>query len=125
MTYWRAELAALTESQGKLTRMEMKAEKMVTHTELSNELLADGGQSFQDQLERKMGGAVSWNLDNAFLTGTGAGQPLGVLNSSALVTVSKSGPGRGDVCARERAQDVTPASTLAATRTPCGSSTTT
>src|SRR5439155_12909403 len=30
-----------------------------------------------------------WHLDYAFLNGTGAGQPKGVLNDAALITVTK------------------------------------
>jgi HK97 family phage major capsid protein len=87
--HWTAELGALTDSTGSLRKVGMKAEKLTVSTQLSNELLADGGQSFRDQLERKLGGAVSWSLDDKFLTGTGAGQPLGILNDGALISVAK------------------------------------
>ena len=33
--------------------------------------------------------AVSWSLDDKFLNGTGAGQPLGLLADPALITVTK------------------------------------
>ncbi len=87
--YWKPELGTLTESTGKLRMIEMAALKLTTYTQTSNELLADGGQTFRDQLENKMGAAVSFFLDSAFLTGTGAGTPLGILNDPAVVSVAK------------------------------------
>jgi len=45
--------------------------------------------TLQDQLERKLGQAVSFYLDVKFLTGSGAGQPLGILSDPALVVVAK------------------------------------
>src|SRR5690606_15495480 len=38
-------------------------------------------------------GGAAWMEDYAFLRGTGAGTPLGVLNSPARITVSRSTPG--------------------------------
>jgi len=87
--YWQAELASQTPTDGKLRKITLAALKAMVSTQVSNELLADGGQSFADTLERKMAEAVSWTLDDRFLNGTGVGQPLGILNDPALITVSK------------------------------------
>lgn len=87
--YWTGELADQAVTEGKLRKLTLRAKKLLVATQVSNELLADGGQTFADQLEGKMSAAVSWTLDDRFLNGTGAGQPLGLLNDPALITVSK------------------------------------
>jgi HK97 family phage major capsid protein len=40
-------------------------------------------------LRSRMPEAIDWEISSAMVRGTGAGQPLGILNSPALVTVSK------------------------------------
>jgi HK97 family phage major capsid protein len=87
--YWQDELSTQTTSDGKLRNVNLRAKKLLVATQISNELLADGGQSFEDQLGRKMPTAVSWALDDKFIGGTGAGQPLGILNDPALITITK------------------------------------
>ena len=51
--------------------------------------LAEDAVAFDMQLSRAMIAAVGAGLDGAFVTGTGAGKPLGILNSPALITVTK------------------------------------
>ena len=88
--YWEAEESTLTESEGKLRMIELAAKKLTCLTPVSNELLADG-LDFQNQLGTAIATTMGWYLDYAYLRGTGAGQPLGVLNDPALITVSKEG----------------------------------
>ncbi len=64
------------------------AKKLGVIASATNELVADG-TSYEEQLYVALVNAVSWYLDNACLTGTGAGQPMGVLNDPALITVPK------------------------------------
>lgn len=55
---------------------------------ISNEAAADG-TSTDAQLVELLGRGLGWHLDNGFIRGTGAGEPLGILNSPCLITVSK------------------------------------
>jgi HK97 family phage major capsid protein len=61
---------------------------LACYTAASNELVADG-IDFDRQIQTALIKTIGWYLDYAFLQGTGAGQPLGVLNDPALVTVTK------------------------------------
>lgn len=85
---WASEGGTLTAQTAKTRKIELIAKKLGLLTEASNELLADG-VSFREQLEEKIVQAIGWFLDDAFLNGTGAGQPLGVLNDPALIVVGK------------------------------------
>ncbi len=86
--YWMAEAQQLNTEQSKLWLMQLTANKAALFTWASNELLADG-MSFEQALLESFSQAAGWGLDVAFLTGKGAGQPLGVVNDPALVVVAK------------------------------------
>ena len=83
---WLTEGGQATDKQPKFRKIELNAKKLALFTYASNELLADG-TGLEQQLFPAMTSAASWHLDYAFLRGTGAGQPLGVLNDPARVTV--------------------------------------
>ena len=86
--YWTEEGATLTESQASFSRVVLEAKKLTAYSEAPNELIADapGFGAFLDQILPE---AISWYEDLAFLTGTGVGEPLGVLNGTAAVEVTK------------------------------------
>ena len=86
--YWTEEGATLTESQASFGRVVLEAKKLTAYSEAPNELIADapGFGAFLDQILPE---AISWYEDLAFLTGTGVGEPLGVLNGSAAIEVTK------------------------------------
>ena len=67
----------------------LTARKLTGYTVASNELLADSAISLEALIMTLFSEALAYFEDDAFLTGTGAGQPLGVLNASALVSVAK------------------------------------
>ncbi len=90
ITYWKAEAASLTEASFKLDEKEMTPHKITGLTYASNELLEDSG-AMDALIRQTWAQAIAWNEDNAFINGTGIGQPLGILNSSALKSVSRSG----------------------------------
>lgn len=80
---------SLTPKQFETEMMKLEAHSLALYVEAANALVSDG-MGFAAQLERAMNGSAAWTLDEAFLvSGTGAGQPLAILNSAARVTVSK------------------------------------
>jgi HK97 family phage major capsid protein len=85
---WIAELAASNEVYAKMRQIQLTAKKLACYTAASNELVADG-VDYERQIQEALIKTLSWYLDYAFIQGTGAGQPLGVLNDPALITVSK------------------------------------
>jgi HK97 family phage major capsid protein len=85
---WLAEKATGSEVAAKLRQIELVARKLGIYTSASNELVADG-LTFEEMLGNALVKTLAWHLDLAFLTGLGGGQPLGVLNDNALITVAK------------------------------------
>lgn len=87
--YWTEEAATLTQSQASFGRVILDAKKLTAYTEVPNELLSDSIISFQAFIEEIFPEALGFYEDVAFLSGTGVGEPLGVLNSTAQVAVAK------------------------------------
>ena len=87
--YWTEEGATLTESQASFGRVVLEAKKLTAYSEAPNELIADapGFGSFLDQILPE---ALAFYEDDAFINGTGVGEPLGVLNGSAAISVTKA-----------------------------------
>ena len=84
---WVGEGGEITATTPKMRRITLNAKKLALLTQVSNELLSDG-TSYGDQLSAALVKACGWFMDYAFLRGTGAGEPLGVLNDPALISVS-------------------------------------
>jgi len=85
---YKAEEASLSEANPKARAMKLSCKKLTGYLKFSNELLedlGDGGQGITDIC----GKGLAWYRDIAFLTGSGAGEPLGILNSGCLVSVEK------------------------------------
>jgi len=55
----------------------------------SDELLADSAIALDPLIRRLFGAAVNWFEDTAFISGSGTGQPLGILNAPCLVSQAK------------------------------------
>lgn len=86
--YWAAEAETATASKIKFAKIKMDLEKLLCFVYCTDESLEDAVQ-----LEEIVSGAaaaeLAFLLDKAIVDGTGGGVPLGVLNSDALVTISK------------------------------------
>ena len=85
---WTSEGTSATVDAPAIRKVEFNANKLMIYTVASNELAADG-QDFESQLTEAMVSGLAWWLDHALLNGTGAGQPMGVLNDPAVVSVAK------------------------------------
>ncbi|MBD9723451.1 phage major capsid protein [Streptomyces caniscabiei] len=89
--YWGEEGAALVESNPKFGRAELDAKKLTGFALVPNELLQDSLISFSALIETLWPQALAFFEDLAFMSGSGAGEPLGFLGSgnSAGVAVDK------------------------------------
>jgi len=83
-----AEAGALTETQATFEQLAWRVYKVGGYTEVSNELIADSPQSIEALLSSLFRIAINSKLEFYILRGTGAGQPLGILNSTAAVAVT-------------------------------------
>lgn len=95
--YWMAEADAYTASKPKMRQMELKLQKLGAVCYLTDELMEDS-TAMQSVVEEAFVREMAFAVDDAILNGDGAGKPLGILNSNALVTVAKeSGQTAGTV----------------------------
>jgi HK97 family phage major capsid protein len=84
--YWTEEAAAMTVSTPAFGRTVLEAKKLTVYTEVPNELLADAAV-LTDWMMSQLPAAMAWYEDNAFINGSGTGQPQGFLNAPcAIVT---------------------------------------
>ena len=86
--YWLAEAGSKTASKPKFRQMELNLKKLAGVAYATDELLSDTtalGAVLTDGFSEEL----MFLTEDSIFNGTGAGQPLGVLNSGALVTVAK------------------------------------
>lgn len=85
--YWKSEEASLTEADPKVREIDLEAKKLTGLAKLTNELINDS-QS-EDAIHKIMGDGLGWYRLKAWINGSGAGEPLGYMNSGCLVEVAK------------------------------------
>jgi len=86
--YWAAEAAAATATKPIIKPNTMRLNKLFALTPVTDELLEDS-PAIAAYLTGLMGRSIKWKINDAIINGTGAGQPLGIANANALVTISK------------------------------------
>lgn len=86
---WGPEALEKVMTEAKFRQIALVAHKLYGYTRASNELVADSAISLGDFLGGPLGlaGGISFMEDYAFLMGTGAGQPLGVITSVNQPTI--------------------------------------
>ena len=96
LAYWVDEAASLTASKPKFRRVELQLQKLIALCYATDELLEDAaaleaviGQAFAEEM--------TFKVEDAVINGTGAGQPLGILNSGATIQQAKGGSDSGAV----------------------------
>ncbi|MDP4117591.1 MAG: phage major capsid protein [Bacillota bacterium] len=85
-TYWENEADQLTGSKPKFRTMDLSLKKLTGLCFATDELLQDAS-ALQSVITQGFAEEFGFKIDDAILNGNGAGQPQGILNSSALVSV--------------------------------------
>lgn len=91
--YWTEEGGALTDSAATFGRVVLDAKKLTGYSEVPNELFRDSIVSLMALVGELWPEAISFFEDVAFLTGGGAGEPLGIRNAPAKITVTATASG--------------------------------
>lgn len=86
--YWKEEAASKTASKPKFRQMELSLKKLIGLCYATDELLADT-VALESVITQGFGEEFGFKVDDAVINGTGAGQPLGILNAACLVSISK------------------------------------
>ncbi|OQB13557.1 MAG: Phage capsid family protein [Firmicutes bacterium ADurb.Bin193] len=87
-TYWENEADELVSSKPKFRTMDLSLKKLTGLCYATDELLQDAA-ALQSVITQGFAEEFGFKIDDTILNGNGSGQPLGILNSPALVTVAK------------------------------------
>ena len=85
---WLDELASKTETRPKFGRIGMELHKLAGLAYCSDEILEDSPISMENILKNGFRDGLNFQMMKMPIRGTGAGQPLGILNAPCLVTVA-------------------------------------
>lgn len=87
--YWTPESGQMQDVSATFGRVALDAWKLTAFANVPNELITDSAISFETFIRSAFPEALAYFEDDAFINGTGAGQPEGWLNASATVVVAK------------------------------------
>lgn len=87
--YWLGEGATATSSKPTFREISMKLVKLGVVVYLTQELIDDSGMALEQYVANKAVQEFEFMLGDSLFNGTGAGQPLGILNAPSLVSVAK------------------------------------
>lgn len=83
--FWDGEAATLTQRKPAFESTTCKVNKLTCLVPVTDELLEDAPQ-MNTYIPRKAGDVIDFKCTDAIINGTGAGMPLGILNSPATVS---------------------------------------
>lgn len=87
-SFWTAEAGLKTASQPRFKKIKMELDKLTALVYATDELLQDT-DALQSYLSQVVQDEMDFRVEDAIINGAGAGAPLGILNSGALITVAK------------------------------------
>jgi HK97 family phage major capsid protein len=97
--YWADEADQKTASKPKFRKIELNLKKLVGLCYLTDELLEDAA-ALESYVRSGFVSEFGFLLDDAIVNGTGAGQPLGIMNANCLVSqAAETGQQAGTVIA--------------------------
>lgn len=89
--YWTGEADQMTSSKPKMEMMEVNLDQAVTVFVYVTDWLLEDSTALGSWVGRKAGEEVGFKLDDAIINGSGAGMPLGILNSACCVSQTAEG----------------------------------
>lgn len=86
--YWVQEGSTITNSAPTFGQLRLQLNKLACLARVTQELITDSSTAMETYLSRVFALEIGFTANNAIFRGTGAGQPLGLLNAPCAVTVS-------------------------------------
>lgn len=86
---WIPEAGAIGQTEPTFSQIRLTAQKLAAGTRVNNELVKDSAIGLEALINTLFPRAMAWVEDDAFINGIGGGQPVGILNADALVSVAK------------------------------------
>lgn len=88
VAYWKGENAVLTESRPKHEELQLTLNALTILAYSSHQAMRFSPMDLGSYLLPKMASAITWKEEDAFINGTGAGMPLGMLNAGCKVEIA-------------------------------------
>lgn len=99
LSYWLAEGQTYSGTKPKFREVQLVANKLIGLCYATEEQLEDG-PALESYINQAFPDEFAFKIDDAIINGAGAGQPLGVMNSTATIIVAKdSGQATGTISA--------------------------
>lgn len=86
---WLAEAGQITNTKPKFRRIKLEPQELAVLIYVTDKLLRNSTVALEQYLSRAASEAIIFKVGDAIINGDGSGKPLGLLNSSSLVTVAK------------------------------------
>lgn len=86
--YWQEEASEKTASKPKFRKIELSLKKLIGLCYATDELLSDAA-ALEGIIRQGFISEFGFLVDDSIINGTGAGQPLGIMNAGCLVSVAK------------------------------------
>lgn len=86
--YWTEESGSIVATEAKFGRVELSSKKLTGGARVPNELWNDAA-ALGSWMMQTVPAGLAYYEDDAFLNGSGVGEPLGVFNSSAVVAAAR------------------------------------
>lgn len=87
---WTEEGNSLNQTEPQLKQVPLTNHELSGYSKLSNSFMDDEAVGLEQFLYKLMGDAIAWHEDYAFLRGDGVGKPLGPVNWTGLISVTRS-----------------------------------
>ena len=95
--FWTNEGGTTTASKPSFGKVMLTANKLRCYGHSTDELEEDASIGALQLLGELFAEEIAFKLDDAFIRGSGGGQPQGILNANALVAVTRDTPSGGNV----------------------------
>lgn len=105
VAYWKGEAAEKTASKPKFRQIDLSLNKLIGLCYATDELL-DDAQALAQTINEGFRDEFNFKITDAIIRGTGAGMPLGILNSGCVVSVSKETGQAADTIVFENVQNM-------------------
>ena len=89
-SYWTEAGGEIPESEPNFSQIRLTAKGLLTLTTINNTLIMDSFTTLSPLIGKLFMGASDWEQERAFIRGTGAGEPLGILNAPASANLGLS-----------------------------------
>ncbi len=101
--YWLAEAAQKTSNMPRFRQMKLEPHELAALVYVTDKLLRNA-PALESYLRKAATEEIMWLVNDAIINGTGAGQPLGIMNSPALISIAKESGQAADTLELENTQ---------------------